>query len=214
MKYAILTLPLLALPLLFNDFWLTQVATRALILGITALSLSFLATYLGVVSFAQAMMAGVAGYAVAYFGPNTVEVGRELPFWITIPLALVLATLTGALVGLIARRSRGIYAIMITLAVGVAFFYFTRQNYSLFNGWTGFSGVRAPEIMGLSLRAPVPFYLLTLAMAAAALALVAGFVRSPLGMTNQALRDAPVGCGRWVSPRPCRSFLVSPFPAS
>jgi branched-chain amino acid transport system permease protein len=181
----------LALPLVLNDFWLTQVATRSLILGVMALSLSFLATYLGVVSFAQATMAGIAGYTIAYFGPNTVGVGTPLPFWVTIPMALTFAALSGALVGLIARRSRGIYAIMITLAIGVAFFYFTRQNYSLFNGWTGFSGVRAPEIAGVSLRDPMVLYLLSLSTAGIALVLVNGFVRSPLGLTIQAVRDAP-----------------------
>ena len=182
---------LLSLPLALNDFWLTQVVTRSLILGIMALSLSFLATYLGVVSFAQATMAGVAGYTIAYFGPNTVGVGVELPFWIIVPMALALATVTGAFVGLIARRSRGIYAIMITLAIGVAFFYFTRQNYTMFNGWTGFSGVRAPEVFGLSLRDPLALYFLSLTSAFLALALVSGFVKSPLGLTIQAVRDAP-----------------------
>ena len=72
MRKALILLPLFFLPLLLNDFWLTQVVTRALILGVTALSLTFLATYLGVVSFAQAAMAGVAGYTIAYFGVNSV----------------------------------------------------------------------------------------------------------------------------------------------
>lgn len=191
MKRLIVVIPLLILPFALNDFWLTQVATRALILGVMALSLSFLATYLGVVSFAQATMAGIAGYSIAYFGPNTVGIGWELPFWVSVPLAMCLATLSGGLIGLIARRSRGIYAIMITLAIGVAFFYFTRQNYSLFNGWTGFSGVRAPEVFGTSLRAPLPLYYLSLGVAIIAMALVSGFVRSPLGLTIQAVRDAP-----------------------
>lgn len=191
MKQAPILIPLLALPLVLNDFWLTQVATRSLILGVMALSLSFLATYLGVVSFAQATLAGVAGYTMAYFGPNTVGVGTELPFWVTIPMALVLATLAGAIVGLIARQSRGIYAIMITLAIGVAFFYFTRQNYTFFNGWTGFSGVRAPVIGSQSLREPFALYLLALAISAMSLVLVNGFIRSPLGLTIQAVRDAP-----------------------
>ncbi len=179
------------LPLVLNDFWLTLVATRALILGIIALSLTFLATYLGVVSFAQATLAGVAGYTIAYFGPNTVGVGFELPFLVSIPLALILSTITGGAIGLIARQSRGIYAIMITLAIGVAFFYFTRQNYALFNGWTGFSGIRAPEIAGVSLRDPAALYLLSLGTAALAMVLVAGFVRSPMGLSVQAVRDAP-----------------------
>ncbi|HIE55907.1 MAG TPA: branched-chain amino acid ABC transporter permease, partial [Chromatiaceae bacterium] len=130
MKTALFLLPLAFLPLVANDYWLVHIFGRALILGIIALSLTFLAAYLGVVSFAQATMAGVAGYTVAFFGPNTVDVGHELPSYITLPLAMVLATLSGAVIGLIARRSQGIYAIMITLAIGVAFFYFTRQNYA------------------------------------------------------------------------------------
>ena len=191
MRYALLFAPLICLPWLLDNFWLTQIATRALILGITALSLSFLATYLGVVSFAQVTRAGVAGYCIAYFGPNTVGVGIELPFWIVIPAALLSATASGAALGYIARRSRGIYAIMITLAIAVAFFYFTRQNYTFFNGWTGFSGIAAPLINGVSLREPVPFFFLALGTAAFAMALVSTFVRSPLGLTIQAVRDAP-----------------------
>ncbi|MEL6523233.1 MAG: branched-chain amino acid ABC transporter permease [Pseudomonadota bacterium] len=189
---AIWFFPILAvMPLVLNDFWLAQIATRALILGITALSLSFLATYLGVVSFAQAALAGVAGYTIAYFGPNSIEIGIELPFWISIPMALIFSVCAGALIGLFARRSRGIYAIMITLAIGVAFFYFTRQNYTYFNGWTGFSGVRAPIIAGVSMRDPAPLFLLSLSSAALMLVLVHLFVRSPMGLAIQAVRDAP-----------------------
>lgn len=191
MRYSIALLPLLFLPLLLNDFWLTQVVTRSLILGVTALSLTFLATYLGVVSFAQATMAGVAGYTIAYFGINSVNVGIPLPTYINVPLALIFATVSGALIGLIAHRSRGIYAIMITLAIGVAFFYFTRQNYTLLNGWTGFSGIPTPEPFGLKLRDPAPFYFVCLTISAAALVLVSGFVRSPMGLAIQAVRDAP-----------------------
>lgn len=191
MRASLFLLPFVFLPLIANDFWLVQIFGRALILGIIALSLTFLAAYLGVVSFAQATMAGAAGYTVAYFGPNTVDVGRELPFYVNLPLAMLMATGSGAVIGLIARRSQGIYAIMITLAVGVAFFYFTRQNYSLFNGWTGFSGLRAPEVLGVSLRSPQPFFYVSLCVAAICMALVSGFTKSPLGLTIQAVRDAP-----------------------
>lgn len=191
MRAVLYLLPFALLPLITNDFWLVQIFSRALVLGIIALSLTFLAAYLGVVSFGQATMAGAAGYTVAYFGPNTVDVGRELPFYIVLPLAMLIATLSGATIGLIARRSQGIYAIMITLAVGVAFFYFTRQNYTIFNGWTGFSGLRAPELAGVSMRSPLPFFFLCLSVAAVCLALVSGFTKSPLGLAIQAVRDAP-----------------------
>ena len=191
MRFVIAFLVMAALPIVLNDFWLAQVITRALILGIVALSLSFLATYLGVVSFAQVTLAGVAGYAIAYFGPNTVGVGIPLPLFVTLPLALLLAMAAGALIGFVARRSRGIYAIMITLAIGVAFFYFTRQNYVLFNGFTGFSGVTAPALGDGNWGDPRPLYFLTLGVAAICVVLVQGFVRSPLGLAIQATRDAP-----------------------
>lgn len=179
------------LPLLFNDFWVSQVLTRALILGVIALSLSFLATYLGVVSFAQVTLAGIAGYAIAYFGPNTVGLGYPLPLFMSIAIALFLSMAAGALIGLVARRSRGIYAIMITLAIGVAFFYFTRQNYALFNGFTGFSGVIAPKLGTGNWGDPLPLYFLTLGVSVISVVLVNGFVRSPLGLAVQAVRDAP-----------------------
>ncbi len=191
MKYLLILIPMALLPLVLNDFWLSQVLTRALIMGTIALSLSFLATYLGVVSFAQVTLAGVAGYAIAYFGPNTVGVGVPLPLIVTIPLALILAMAAGAMMGYIARRSRGIYAIMITLAIGVAFFYFTRQNYVLFNGFTGFSGVIAPALGEGNWGDPKPLYFLSLTVAAICVGLVQGFVRSPLGLAVQAVRDAP-----------------------
>jgi len=191
MRLFLALIPMALLPLVLNDFLLGQVLTRALILGIIALSLSFLATYLGVVSFAQATLAGVAGYAIAYFGPNTVGVGIPLPLIVTLPLALVLSMLAGAMIGFIARRSRGIYAIMITLAIGVAFFYFTRQNYVLFNGFTGFSGVLPPALGEGSWGDPMPLYFLTLGVAAVCVCLVQAFVRSPLGLSVQAVRDAP-----------------------
>ena len=70
-----------------------------------------------------------------------------------------------ALIGAIAVRTAGIYTIMITLAVATAFFYFAQQNYSLFNGHSGYRGVAPPQVFGIDWRDRVPFYYLTLAVA-------------------------------------------------
>ena len=92
----LLVLPVIVHAVFDNSFWLTQIATRALLWGIIACSLSFLASYLGVVSFAQVALAGIAGYTVAYFGPNTVEmIGILLPWPVTVMLALVMSMLAG-----------------------------------------------------------------------------------------------------------------------
>jgi len=178
------------LPVFAADFWLTQILSRSIILGVMALSLTFLTAYLGVVSFAQVTLAGVAGYTIAYFSVNTASIGVELPWMIAVLLALLFSTIAGALIGLIARQSVGIYSIMITLAISMAFFYFTRQNYSVFNGWTGFSGISAPTMMGMDLGSPVVFYYVCLFTGTLATFFVVKFAASPLGLSIQGVRDA------------------------
>ena len=59
-----------------------------------------------------------------------------------VPVAILLAGTVSALIGAISVRTAGIYTIMITLAVATAFFYFAQQNYSLFNGHSGFPAFR------------------------------------------------------------------------
>jgi hypothetical protein len=74
-----------------------------------------------------------------------------------------------ALIGWLSVRTEGIYTIMITLAIGVAFFYLTQQNYTLFNGFQGFNKVFAPTVFDIDFREPIPFYFLALVCALAGL---------------------------------------------
>ena len=64
-------------------------------------------------------------------------------------------------------RTEGIYTIMITLAIGVAFYYLVLQNYSVFNGFQGLREIYPPKVLGIAWRDPVPFYFLALACALA-----------------------------------------------
>ncbi len=80
---------------------------------------------------------------------------------------------------------------MITLAVGVAFFYLAQQNYTVFNGFGGFSKVAAPEFLGVDWKEPVPFYFVALACALAGYFLVKHLVRAPFGIALQGIRDNP-----------------------
>src|SRR3546814_6313031 len=62
------------------------------------------------------------GYLVAILGDNSVGVmGLGWPWWLTVPVAILGAALFGTLIGLISVRTEGIYTIMITLAIAVAF---------------------------------------------------------------------------------------------
>jgi branched-chain amino acid transport system permease protein len=157
-----------------------------------ALSLMFLAGYGGMVSLVQMTVAACAAYMVAIFGDSAItQISLGWPWWVVIPLALIIATGFGTLVGALAVRTEGIYMLMITLAIASAFFYFTRQNYTVFNGFSGFNGILPPKLFGVDWRQPMAFYYLTSFWAALAYFAVLYVSRAPFGLALQGIRDNP-----------------------
>ncbi|SFI32088.1 branched-chain amino acid ABC transporter permease [Jannaschia pohangensis] len=189
-NFGIIALALI-MPVLANDFILFQVFGWAFILGTIALSLQFLAGYGGMVSLLQMTVAGLAGYGVALFGDSGAALSLGWPWWLNIPVAIIVAGIFATLVGALAVRTEGIYTIMITLAIASAFFYFARQNYPIFNGYTGFNLVIPPQLFGVDWRQPVPFYYLTLGAATLSFICVLYVSRSPFGLALQGVRDNP-----------------------
>ena len=164
-----LAVALVLFPFVASPFLTFQIGAQALILGMIGLSLMVLAGYGGMVSLAQLSVAGIAGYAVAILGANSVNVlGLAWPWWLYTPAAILIAGVASALIGMIAVRTAGIYTIMITLAVATALFYFAQQNYSVFNGHAGFRGLAPPQVFGIDWREPRAFYYLTLVVTALA----------------------------------------------
>src|SRR3569833_2211654 len=155
---------LLIMPLIANGFFLIEIFATTLILGTIALSLMFLAGYGGMVSLMQLTIAGFAAYMVAVFGMSAnANISLGWPWWLATPMALVLATIFGTLGGTLAVRTEGIYTIMITLAIGAAFYYFTNQNWAIFNSHTDINNVSTPHFWGVDWRADIPFYYVVLA---------------------------------------------------
>ncbi|MEJ1160481.1 branched-chain amino acid ABC transporter permease [Prosthecomicrobium sp. N25] len=183
---------LLFMPAVANSFWLFQVMGWTFILGMIGLSLMFLAGYGGMVSLLQMTVAGVAGYMVAILGTSgAANISLGLSWWIVLPTAYLVAALFATVSGALAVRTEGIYTIMITLAIAAAFFYFTRQNYSIFNGYSGFNLVLPPALFGVAWRDPIPFYYLSLGAAALCYAAVVYIARAPFGLALQGVRDNP-----------------------
>jgi branched-chain amino acid transport system permease protein len=152
----------------------------------------FLAGYGGMVSLMQLTIAGFAGYMVAVLGVSAnTNISMGWPWWLATPMALALATLFGTLGGALAVRTEGIYTIMITLAIGVAFFYLAQQNYTLFNGFQGFNKIFPPTVLDIDFREATPFYYLSLVCALAGYFFVKLLVKAPFGVALQGIRDNP-----------------------
>ena len=183
---------LLAFPWFASPFFTYQIGGQALALGLIALSLTFLAGFGGMISLAQMTVAGIAGYVLGIFGTSGVaEISLKWPWWLVVPLALLAATAAGTFIGWLSVRTEGIYTIMITLAIGVAFYYLCLQNYAVFNGFQGFQQVYAPSIGRVSFREPIPYYYLALFLSLSGYFFIKYLLRAPFGVALQGVRDNP-----------------------
>ncbi len=180
------------LPLNQAEFWTANILGRAIVFGVIAMSLTFLATYGGFISLAQMTIAGVAGYTLAVFVQGAVpSIVGGLAYAAAIPLAVAAATLAGLIIGAISVRTRDIYLLMITLALAMGVFRFIETNIAWFNGYEGIRNVVGPDLFGMPFRSTYVFYYVALAVAAALYAFVLYLVRSPFGLVLQGIRDNP-----------------------
>ncbi len=118
---AVLVLVAIFAPLIFNSYWIGTLLTDALILGILASTLIFLSAYGGMVSLAQVALYGISAFAIGNLTTTGNTKGLNLGWspLAAIPVAIAVTLVIGLLFGVLARRSLGIYFLMITLTFSV-----------------------------------------------------------------------------------------------
>jgi branched-chain amino acid transport system permease protein len=160
--------------------------TQALIYAMLAMSLDLLLGYTGLPSLGHAAYFGVAAYVVAILATE-----RQVGLVGCFAAALVAATLTAALFGLVAIRATGTYFLMITLALGMVVWGLAFRWVSLTKGDNGISGVPRPDWgLPFNLNNPLPFFYFVLVISAIVWLLLGTLVRSPFGMTLKGIRES------------------------
>ncbi len=177
-------------PLLFTDFYLSQVITKALWLGIAAASLIFLAAYVGMVSLGQVALYGVAGFTMANLVAADGGSAIALNPWVGTLLGILAAVGVGLFFGAMSSRSYGIYFLMITLALAVLTYYFFAQVTGL-SGFGGVNNVARPAIVSNPVSDPQNLYYIALVASAAVYVFVRYLARTPFGLALQGVRDDP-----------------------
>jgi branched-chain amino acid transport system permease protein len=177
-------------PLLFSEFYLSAVLTKALWLGVAAASLIFLAAYAGMVSLGQVALYGIAGFTMANL--VAADGGAETAWnpWAGAIAGIAAAVLLGLFFGAISSRSYGIYFLMITLAFGVLTYFFFAQVTDL-SGFGGVNNVDTPSLVGNPVANPEPLFYIALVVSAAVYLFVRYVARTPFGLTMQGIRDDP-----------------------
>jgi branched-chain amino acid transport system ATP-binding protein len=161
-----------------------EVFVLALIYAILAIGMDLLMGYTGLDSLGQAAFFGTATYSV---GILTVKAGVGWP--VSAVVGLGLSTLLAAVFGLLAVRLRGLYFLLITLALGEVLWGGAQRWGSLTGGYNGLSGVPMPTPR---LADPVVFAYRVLAVFALVLAGARLVATSPFGLGLQGCRDNEV----------------------
>lgn len=173
---------LLVLPLLLPSFYL-YLATRILIFGLFATAFNIVFGFGGMPSLGHAAFFGAGAYVVG-IGTRSLD----LPFVVIVVLALVVGTALGVVFGLFNLRVRGIYLLLLTLALGQAVFGFAFTQPEYTGGDSGIYGI-GREPLPIPATAPA-FYWFTLVVVALSMAAMWMFMRSPVGMAIVGLRES------------------------
>ncbi len=182
----VLVLILLLAPAVLPSYYLGLVIL-ALIWGIFAMSLDILTGYTGLPSFGHAAFFGVAAYAA-----GILQIRMFHNFWPLMMAGLCAATVISALFGLFAIRSRGVYFLMITLALSMVLWGLASNWQGLTGGHDGLSGVARPVLK------PIPwdltdtgnYYYFVLIFFAIAVGLMYLIVRSPFGVALLGIKES------------------------
>ena len=199
---------LLVLPLLMPYHAL---AVNVLIFGLYAVGFNLLFGYTGLLSFGHAAFLGVGSY-----GAGIAIVSLALPWWAAIGLGVLAATAAGALIGLLAIRTRGIYFSMVTLALGQIVYYAFYKAERWTGGENGLRGVRVETIdlagWQINFVDPLSKYYVILAFVAAALWFVSRVLASPFGAVVETVREneqRAAACGYDVARTKLLAFTLS-----
>jgi branched-chain amino acid transport system permease protein len=189
---SILVLSALAIAVVLPFFapnYYVQFVSKAMLMGMLALSLNLLVGYGGLVSMCHAAFFGLAGYMLAFLTPES----GGASIWVSLPIALLVVGAVAAMIGALSLRTRGIYFIMVTLAFGEMLFYFFHDT-KVGGGSDGLYIYFKPEIaLGgltlLDLESNRVFYYVALACLVASALLIRMLVQSPFGHALAAARD-------------------------
>ena len=173
----------------FAPVYYMQFATKALLMGVFALSLNLVVGFGGLVSMCHAAFFGLAGYFLAF----TTGDSAGASIWTSLPLTLLVVALAAAVIGVLALRTRGIYFIMTTLAFGEMFFYLFHDT-KIAGGSDGKYIYFEPEIVVaghrlIDLSSKVAFYYVALGLLVATLLFLRAIIRAPFGHALMAARD-------------------------
>nr|WP_286182654.1 branched-chain amino acid ABC transporter permease [Bacillus sp. ISL-55] len=168
-----------------NDYFI-HIMTLSFIWMIGVYGLNLLAGYTGYLSLAHAGFFAVGAYSL-----GLLTVKAQMNFWLAFVLALMITSILGFLVGLIALRTKEHFFAIYTLCVGYILYLVIDKWDSLTEGVRGLIGIPAPGNIGpISFETPLSQYYLVLTILLVVILIVYRIVHSLTGRTYIAIRNS------------------------
>ncbi|OUL75541.1 ABC transporter permease subunit [Paraburkholderia hospita] len=183
---ALLGLVALAIfPVLSGNPYYIHLVETIMIYAILLFGLDIVVGYTGQVSLGHAGLFGVGAYTA---GVLFIKLG--MPFYVTVPMAIVVTAAFGAILALPALRVSGPYLAMVTLAFGTIIQILINEMDFLTSGPMGIK-ITKPVIAGHMLD-ETQYYWVVAALLVVSLVVVHRVLKSHLGRAFEALRDSPI----------------------
>ena len=183
-----------------DEPFIITLLTRAAVFALAAVGLNLALGLGGLVSLGHAVFFGLGGYSMgilAYHAqtyttisewPLSIPGSQSMPIiWL---VAIVCCALAALLIGMLTLRTAGVYFIMITLAFGQMFYFFS-ISWSAYGGEDGLSIYVRNGFPGLNTLDPIQYFSICFAILCAALWLCSRLAKSPFGLALNATRQAP-----------------------
>ena len=175
----------LALPIVLDlNIYYLHVLNLAWIAAIAALGLTVATGITGQIVLGQAALVGLGGYATALF-----MMRLHLPWFLALPLAMLLAVGVGIALGALSTRIKGHYLAITTLALNEIFRLVALNEEWLTGGPMGLRDIPTLSLPALGESVDRQLYLPLLGVAFGVYALTTHLRRTRIGRNMRAVRD-------------------------
>ena len=207
----ILAIAFVAVPLLFNEYWIKAILIPFLIFSLAALGLNILTGYAGQLSLGSAAFMAVGAFASYNFMLRI----DGMPILIAFVLGGLSAAAIGIAFGLPSLRIKGFYLAVATLAAQF-FIVWALTKFGWFSNYSSSGVITAQEIQifGYKFLSPEAKYLLVLSIVTFLALAAKNMVRSAVGRAWMAVRDMDVAAeviGIRIMHTKLLAFAVSSF---
>lgn len=182
--FVVVGLLLLAVPFIAKNSYQVHIINMIGLYILLSLGLNIAMGFAGQFNLAIGALWGVGAYTAAIL--NT-KLG--FPFWINLPIAIIVAGVIGGIVGLPALKVRAHYLSIVTIGLGQVINLIFVNEESFTGGALGIPKITMPNFFGIALDSEEKYYYLILVFVVLGYLIARQIVSGRVGRNFRAIRD-------------------------